>query len=79
MLIEIPDEILGLPDYGKQALLRDIAVMLYQQERISLAKAARFAAMNRLQFQQLLADRNIYLNYDLESDLRALKKLAEES
>ena len=77
MLIEIPDEIIGLPEYGKQALVRDIAVMLYQQERISLAKAARFAAMNRLEFQGLLAEKGIYLNYDLESDVQALKKLSE--
>lgn len=77
MLIEIPDEIIGLPEYGKQALVRDIAVMLYQQERISLAKAARFAAMNRLEFQALLAEKGIYLNYDLESDVQALKKLSE--
>ncbi len=59
MLINIPDEILAQPDYGKQPFLTDVAVMLYCDERISLAKAARIAGYNRMEFQAILAERKI--------------------
>ncbi|MFK7923841.1 MAG: UPF0175 family protein [Bacteroidia bacterium] len=75
MLIEIPDEILAGPEYGKQHFLTDIAVMLYQQERISLAKAAHISGHNRLEFQSILADRQISILYDLGADIESLKKL----
>lgn len=74
MQIDIPNEILGQPGYGLQPFLLDVAIMLYQQERISMAKAARMAGIPRLDFQRELADRGIVIQYDLEADLVALKK-----
>ncbi len=74
MQINIPDEIFGQPGYGVEPFLLDVALMLYQQERVSLAKAARIAGVHRMQFQQALADRKIPIQYDLEGDLAALKK-----
>lgn len=75
MRISIPDEIIAQPGYGKKAFLIDVMVMLYQKERISLAKAAHELGMNRLEFQQLLAQRGIHLHYDLEGHMKALDKL----
>jgi predicted HTH domain antitoxin len=73
--IEIPDKALATPQYSRQDLLTDLAIMLYQRQVYSLAKAARFAQMNRLEFQQVLAERGVYIHYDLEIDLETLKHL----
>ncbi len=73
MIIEIPDEILRKPGYGKEELMIDIAVSLYQRKQTSLAKAARLAGLNRLQFQRTLADRGIAIYYDLDIDLETLR------
>jgi predicted HTH domain antitoxin len=50
-----------------------IALKLYEDERVSLARAARIAGINRLQFQAEMAKRKIPIHYDLqmlEEDLR---------
>lgn len=78
MLIEIPDEIINKPEYSLEAFMLDVAVMLYEQERISLAKAARWVGMNRLEFQQLLAARGVTIHYDLEGDLKTLEYLKDK-
>ncbi len=36
--------------------LREIAIVLFQQERISLSRASKIAAMEVMNFQKLLAD-----------------------
>lgn len=68
MLIEFPDDILRKPGYGKDELMIDIAVMLYQRKHFSLGKAAQLAKQNRLEFQQTLAERGINIHYDLDLD-----------
>ena len=75
ILIEIPDKALATPQYSRQDLLTDLAVTLYQRQVYSLAKAARFAQMNRLEFQAVLAERGVYIHYDLDIDLESLKHL----
>lgn len=73
--IEVPDSVLKIPQYTKQDLMLDVAVALYQRRLYSLAKAARFAGLNRLEFQQVLADRQVPMPYDLEIDLKTLQKI----
>lgn len=75
MTIEIPDEIVKREDYKIKDFMLDIAVMLYQNKRISLAKAASIVGLNRLEFQAVLADKGVYIHYDLEADLKTLGKL----
>ena len=65
---------LANPATGYSLFLLDVAVMLYQQERVSLAKAARIAGIQRMAFQEVLAERKIPISYDLEGDLVALEK-----
>lgn len=73
--IEVPDSVLNIPQYSKQDLLLDVAVALYQRGLYSLAKAARFAGLNRLEFQQVLKARQIAIPYDLNIDLDTLEQL----
>lgn len=72
MLIELPDEILRKPGYGRDELMLDIAVMLYQRKQFSLGKAAKLAKQDRLEFQRTLAERGIEIIYDLDIDLDTL-------
>ena len=78
MTIEIPDEIVKREDYKIKDFMLDIAVMLYQNKRISLAKAASMVKLNRLEFQAVLADKGVYIHYtieDLNKELENLKKI----
>jgi predicted HTH domain antitoxin len=54
----------------------EIAVMLFQKEKLTLAQASRFAGMNRIAFQHLLASRQITVHYggeDFEQDIKNLR------
>jgi predicted HTH domain antitoxin len=65
MSIIIPNEVLQTTQMSEAELLTEIAVMLFQKEKFTLAQASRFALMNQLQFQRLLGSRQIPLHYDI--------------
>lgn len=65
MSIIIPDEVIQSTGISEAELLREIAIMLFQQERFTLGQASQFAQMNQFQFQRLLASRQIPLHYDI--------------
>lgn len=78
MSVVIPDEILQTTRMSEAELMQEIAVMLFQKEKLTLAQASRLAGMNRLQFQHLLASRRIPVHYDVtefESDIKTLKEM----
>ena len=78
MSIVIPDDILEATRMSPRELLQELAVLLYQKEKLSLAQASRLAEMNQLQFQFLLASREISIHYDVaefESDLKTLREI----
>lgn len=61
-----------------QELLQEIAVMLFEKGKLTLAQASELAQLTRFQFQHLLASLNIPIHYDVEEfeeDLATLKKL----
>ena len=77
MSIVISDDILQSARLTEDELKQEIAVLLFQKEKLSLAQASRFAGMGRLQFQHLLASRKIPVHYDVvefEEDLKTLKE-----
>ncbi|HLJ79858.1 MAG TPA: UPF0175 family protein [Ktedonobacterales bacterium] len=76
MHIEIPDD-LGVTE--DQARL-DFAVGLYTSRSASLARVARLAGLSRIDFQRVLAERDIPLAYDsndLNHDIATLKRLGQ--
>ena len=76
MSIVISDEVLQTLKISETELLTEIAVMFFQQERFTLGQASRFANMNQLKFQRLLASRQIPLHYDiaeLREDIKGLE------
>jgi len=63
MTVTIPDEILAGTQMNELELKRELAVTLFQQERLTLGQASRLAEMGQLSFQAVLADRQIPIHY----------------
>jgi predicted HTH domain antitoxin len=66
MLVNIPDEIVTVKSVSQGDIIIALAMQLYTDEEVSLAKAAQIAGMTRFHFQKLLADKNIPLRYTLQ-------------
>jgi predicted HTH domain antitoxin len=59
-------------------LRQEIAIVLYEKEKLTLAQASRLADMDRLTFQHLLASRGLTVHYgveDFEQDVATLRGL----
>ena len=75
MAITIADEVLAAAHMNEVELKRELALALFQQERLTLAQASRLAEMSQLEFQALLADRHIPVHYGVQEfreDIRGL-------
>jgi predicted HTH domain antitoxin len=77
MPVTIPDEVLAAAHISEPELKQEVALTLFQQERLTLAQASRLAEMSQLGFQALLAERQIPVHYGIEEfreDLRTLRE-----
>jgi predicted HTH domain antitoxin len=80
MSVIVPDEILTATRMNEAEMLQEIAVMLFQKEKLTLAQASRFAKMHRVAFQHLLASRCIPIHYgveDFEQDIQNLRAIGK--
>ncbi|MDF5713040.1 MAG: UPF0175 family protein [Rhizonema sp. NSF051] len=78
MSVVIPDDILTAAGISEAELKLEIAIMLFQQEKISIGKARRLAGMNLIEFQREIASRGICIHYDVEefeADLKTLREM----
>ena len=78
MSVVVPDEILTTTRMTEAEMRQEIAVMLFQKEKLTLAQASRFAGMHRIAFQHLLASRHIPVHYDVadfEQDIQNLREM----
>ena len=78
MSVTIPDDVLRSARISEAELRQELAVMLFERERLTLGQAARLAGLDRLRFQHLLASRGISIHYDVadfEADLDTLRDL----
>lgn len=70
---------LNLPDHLQLTatdLCIELAIALFQQQRITLGSASELAGLNQIEFQQLIAHRGISIHYDVkdfEQDLASLR------
>ncbi|NET59430.1 MAG: UPF0175 family protein [Symploca sp. SIO2E6] len=71
----IPDEFLQTAHISEADLKLEIAIVLFQQEKITLGTASQFAGMNQLQFQRILGRRQIPSHYGVEEFQQDLKTL----
>lgn len=77
MPVTIPDEVLTAAHITEPELKQELALTLFQQERLTLAQASRLAELGQLAFQALLAERQIPIHYGVEEfreDLRTLRQ-----
>lgn len=58
---------------------REVALLMYQHQVWSLGKAARYAEVPYVAFQQLLSDREIPMNYDEAAFLEDVAQLKKRS
>ena len=80
MSIVIPDEILQSTRLTAAEIMQELAIALFQREKLTLGQGSRLAGMNQWNFQQLLGSRNIPVHYgiaDFEADLRTLEQLRQ--
>ncbi len=78
MNLLIKEDILKKAEITAEELLIEIAVHLYDTERLSMGQARNLAQLDQISFQRELAKRDVYIKYDiedLETDLKNLDKL----
>ena len=76
--LNLPDSLSQAETFNQSDWLREIAIALFQQERISLSRASKIAGIEIMNFQKLLANRGICVHYDvedLEQDVQHLRDL----
>jgi predicted HTH domain antitoxin len=73
----IPDEIVQATHLSPEELLVEIAVLLFENRKLTLGQAARLARTPQPGFQHLLGRRRIPLHYDVEEFHRDLQTLTE--
>lgn len=78
MALIIEDRDLQAAHISEEELRLEIAILLYEQERLSLGKASHFAGLNKILFQKELGRREIPVNYDEEELMKDLKTLGIE-
>ena len=77
----IRDEILKKAEITAEELLIEIAVHLYDIERLSMGQARSLAQLDQLSFQKELSKRGVYIKYDiedLEADLENLEYIRKK-
>jgi predicted HTH domain antitoxin len=76
--IDIPREVLHASRMTPAEMKTELALLLYQQGKLSFGKAREMAGMSAWDFQQLLGSRKLNVHYDIEDyqkDLAMLRDL----
>ncbi len=76
--IEIPSEVPHATRMRPDELKAELAIHLFEQNRLSFGKAREMAGMTVWQFQQFLGSRGGVVHYDVadyEQDIATLEKL----
>lgn len=78
MTVTLPDGLLESTKLTEAELVRELALTLFQSERLTLGKAAQLCALPQLEFQRLLASRRIPIHYgheEMRQDLSRVESL----
>ena len=78
VMMEIPREVAQAARMDVRELKRELAVHLFEEEKLSFGKARELAGMTFLEFQQMLGSRGIPVHYDdedYEEDIETLRRL----
>ena len=80
MSVTISDEVLMAAHISEPELKQELALTLFQQDRLTLAQASHLAELSQLAFQSVLAERQIPIHYGVEEfreDLRTLRRIGQ--
>lgn len=75
MVIYIPDTYLEEARLSEDQVKLELAILLFQQEHLTMAQAARLAGLHRMQMQRELARRKIPIHYGIEELKADMKKM----
>lgn len=73
MIVEIPDQIIIQSGLSAEEILLKVALVFFQEEKLTLGQASKLAGLHQFEFQKELAARNIPVHYgeeDYQRDLR---------
>lgn len=73
MIVEIPDQIVKQSGLSAKEILLKVAVLLFQEEKLTLGQASELAGLHQYEFQKELATRNIPVHYGEEDYRRDLQ------
>ena len=79
MSLMISDELLRASRFTEDELFLEIVLLLFQQDRLSLGKAAELLNMSQIQFQRLISDRGICVHYDVAEFREDVRHVAAHS
>ena len=65
MSLVISDDVLTASGLKAEELFLEVVLLLFQQDRLSLGKAAELLDMSQIRFQRIIAERNICIHYDV--------------
>jgi predicted HTH domain antitoxin len=65
MSLVIDSEIVKASGLSEEQLLVEVVLLLFQQGKISLGKAAELLKMSQISLQKLMAERGICIHYDV--------------
>ena len=77
MSVTFSEEVLKQAHMTNEELAIEMAVHLFEIDKLTFGQAARMAGKNHIEFQQLLGSRQIPLHYDVEElrkDVETLQK-----
>lgn len=75
MIVEIPDQVIAQSGLSAKEILLKVALILFQEEKLTLGQASKLAKIHQFEFQKELAARNIPIHYgeeDYERDLQTI-------
>ncbi len=75
----VPGEFLRSVKMTPQELAIEIAVYLYEKERLTLGQAKRLADLDQISFQKELAARNVYIHIKEADVLQDVENLGIKS
>lgn len=66
MSLVISEEIVKASGLSEQELIIELVLLLFQQDKVSLGKAAELLNISQVKFQKILSERGINIHYDVE-------------
>lgn len=75
MIVEIPDQVVAQSGLSAKEILLKVAIILFQEEKLTLGQASKLSQIHQFEFQKELAKRKIPVHYgeeDFERDLQTI-------